>query len=707
MAGNPSGGKMSLVKSKAAARQRQRSWDITKEQLVELVEDATLHERGGAVSSLIPGLRAIDETKVGISVHFIDPDRESVAYGDHQDYRPSPADDREPAVASNDASFTIQSVSKVFALLYVLEECGEKAVFRRVGKEPTGDPFDAEPRIKGVGELRMPYNPLINVGAILVTSMFPPETNHRLAFDKFLTFMQELCGAEKLEVDEEVFKSEQDAGYYNRALAWILDDQNLFQRRPRKKHINKEFGKGVAVSGDTEVSYVENILDNYFKQCSIRVTTDHLARAAAVIANGGRDPKTGEILRYPHPEGNGRRLIRAKNARTVMSLMSSCGMYDGSGEFAHDIGIPAKSGIGGGIMCVEPGKLGIATFAPRLDERGNSLIGLYMLKRLSQRHDLSLFRRTPKAFSPMRFTDSEALDQLAEEVRFQDLPARGCRKAFYIPELGVPSALTTGISICFKKADGQLEAFGGGDHKARFSLQSIGTLFALLYVLNHETESVVFSRVGKEPSGESFNRVKWKNLEARALFSDVSETKQLAFYPMINAGALVLSAIIPSRWELGPPVDALDGTEPRRLVGMDGFMAFVRELCGNPDIEINWEIFKSERKTAFTNWSLAWRMNDKRIFDGLLKGHDGAIDSSTVEEILSVYFRICSIQVTCDDLAHFASVMAHGGADIRTGRRFISRRYVTIATAMMASSGLFDGSGEFAYRVGIPAKRPL
>ena len=252
------------------------------------------------------------------------------------------------------ARFTIQSISKVLALAYVVTERGEDAVFSRVGKEPTGDPFNSIIRLE-TSAGRKPFNPLINAGAIVVSGLMPggaPEEKGALfrAFGGRLVGRD--AGRDDVARDEEVYLSEKATAARNRSIAWFL----------------KELG---ILPGE-----VEDTLDVYFRQCAVSVDAVDLARVGAILALDGLDPVRGE------------RLLAVRTARVCKSLMVSCCMYDGSGEFAVDVGVPAKSGVGGGIMAAVRDRLGLGVYGPALDERGNSSGGLEALRRLSDELDL-------------------------------------------------------------------------------------------------------------------------------------------------------------------------------------------------------------------------------------------------------------------------------------------------------------------------------
>ena len=246
--------------------------------------------------------------------------------------------------------FTIQSISKPIVLALAILELGEEAVFKRVGVEPTGEEFNSINKLVGHPK---PFNPMINAGAIAITSLIR-ENKSENSFNILLKFFKNLFGNKDLKVDEEVYKSEKMTADRNRSLAYFLKDHRI-------------------IKGDVEKS-----LDLYFKQCSIKVDTVDIARASSIFANRGIDPITGE------------RIISKKVASIVRSIMLTCGMYDRSGSFAIDVGIPAKSGVSGGILAPVKNRFGIGVFGPSLDNSGNSVVGMNVLKGLSEELNLHM-----------------------------------------------------------------------------------------------------------------------------------------------------------------------------------------------------------------------------------------------------------------------------------------------------------------------------
>lgn len=248
--------------------------------------------------------------------------------------------------------FTIQSISKVILLAAALHYAGFEQVFQRVGMEPTGDAFHSIVRLE-TGNTR-PSNPMINAGAIAVTSCIPGGSAGE-RFEKVLHCARRLTDNPRLDFDADTFHSEYENGGKNYALAYMLEANHVIQ-------------------GD-----VASHLEIYFKACSIFTNCEEISYFGAVLANGGVSPRTGE------------RLIESMHVRAIRALMTTCGLYDYSGEFALRVGIPAKSGVGGGIVGVVPERMGIGTYCPALDAKGNSVCGLRAMEYLSDTLRLSLF----------------------------------------------------------------------------------------------------------------------------------------------------------------------------------------------------------------------------------------------------------------------------------------------------------------------------
>ena len=281
----------------------------------------------GAPASYIPELAKTDPRQLGACIFTLDGGRFSS--GDTQ------------------VRFSIQSISKVISLAVALERCGYETVFNQVGMEPSGDPFNSLVRLESSES--HPSNPMINSGAIAVDSYLEPV----ISFEEMLSFTRELCMDPEIRLDERVYHSEMSNISRNRAIAYLLENKGVIQ------------------------SDVERTLDFYVKMCSLSVTAESLAGFGLLLANGGVNPNTGV------------RLLQAETVQVVKTIMLTCGMYNGSGGFAVRVGIPSKSGVGGGIVADR--KMGIGIFGPSLDQKGNSVAGEQVLEYLSTHLRLHIF----------------------------------------------------------------------------------------------------------------------------------------------------------------------------------------------------------------------------------------------------------------------------------------------------------------------------
>lgn len=250
-----------------------------------------------------------------------------------------------------DYSFSIQSCSKVFTLAQIMQESGEEAVMKKVGVEPTGLPFNSIVAL-GLHDNKA-VNPLVNAGAMASVSMVKA-SNADERWQKILANQSKFAG-EPLKLIDEVYKSESDSNFRNRGIAWILyNDKNLFCDPPEAT-------------------------DVYTKQCSIGVTAKQLAMMGATLANGGVNPKTKE------------RCLDEKYVPRVLAVMTMAGFYDESGRWAYTAGLPAKTGVGGGIVAVVPGRMAIVGFAPPLNEAGNSIRATEAIEYIDGQLGLNIF----------------------------------------------------------------------------------------------------------------------------------------------------------------------------------------------------------------------------------------------------------------------------------------------------------------------------
>jgi glutaminase len=305
----------------------------TKSELTRFVEEAKQYARYGKVADYIPALGKADPND--LSVAICAPDGTVIDAGD------------------TTHKVTLQSISKIIALALVLMDRGEQEVFKKVGMEPTGDPFNSIAKLEEVQPAK-PLNPMINAGALAVTHMIAGASVEE-RFERLLQFVRKLAGNPTISYSEEVAQSEFETAFLNRSLCYFLKQHGI---------INED---------------VEELMDLYTKQCAIEMTCIDLARIGLVFAMDGRDPFTDE------------QIMPLDVARICKTFMVTCGMYNASGEFAIKIGIPAKSGVSGGILAAVPGRFGIGIFGPALDEKGNSITGMKLLELLSKTYSLSIF----------------------------------------------------------------------------------------------------------------------------------------------------------------------------------------------------------------------------------------------------------------------------------------------------------------------------
>jgi len=260
-------------------------------------------------------------------------------------------------------AFTIQSISKPFTYGIALEDNGTRAVLDKIWVEPTGEAFNSISLDPATGR---PLNPMINAGAIATTGLVEGRTAAQ-KMNRLLEVFSRYTGR-PMAIDRSVYQSESETGHRNRAIAHMLRNFNIFQEDPIPS------------------------LEAYFMQCSILVTCRDLGIMAATLANGGLNPVTGT------------RAVVAEYVENMLSVMGSCGMYDAAGEWIYNVGMPAKSGVAGGILAVLPGQLGIGVFSPRLDSHGNSVRGIEVCRELSRRFSLHMFHTTRPGRSVIRHT---------------------------------------------------------------------------------------------------------------------------------------------------------------------------------------------------------------------------------------------------------------------------------------------------------------
>lgn len=287
----------------------------------------------GKVADYIPALASVDKNQFAMTLTLFDGSIYSIG--------------------CSDKLFSIQSISKVFSFTQALKFYG-KTLYKRIGVEPSGNPFNSLVQLEY--EQGKPRNPFINAGAINVTDAlvnFYGSADE--AYKEVLVFVRAISDEESIESNEATSKSEMEFCFRNLALANLMKSFNNL---------------------DNDVL---EVVQNYFKQCSIEMSTKMLSRAMLYLANDGIDPI------------NEKTYITPSQSKRINAVMLTCGHYDASGDFAFNVGLPAKSGVGGGIVAVVPNLMGIAVYSPGLNEHGNSLVGTKALELFTDKTGLSIF----------------------------------------------------------------------------------------------------------------------------------------------------------------------------------------------------------------------------------------------------------------------------------------------------------------------------
>jgi len=302
-----------------------------KEILEEIQNEIQPFLKKGKVADYIPALAEVEPNQFAMSIQLLD----GTSYH----------------VGDSKKKFSIQSISKVFSFTHIMKLYrGE--LQNRLGLEPSGNPFNSLVLLEY--ENGIPRNPFINAGAIVVADMLISYYKED-TFENIVEYIRTLEGGVSVDFNEDVYISEKNSGYRNYSMVNMM----------------KSFGN---IKND-----IDDVMSLYFKLCSIDMNTEDLCRSMLFLANHGKDPI------------NKRTFLSASQAKRVNALMLTCGHYDASGDFAYRVGIPAKSGVGGGIVAVIPGKMSLCTYSPRLNEKGNSLVGTKALELFTTKTGLSIF----------------------------------------------------------------------------------------------------------------------------------------------------------------------------------------------------------------------------------------------------------------------------------------------------------------------------
>lgn len=457
----------------------------------------------GAVASYIPELAKADPAWFGIAAMTVD----GAAY--------EAGDARQP--------FSIQSISKPLTYSLGLDDLGDDAVRRWIGVEPTGEAFNSITLAPGTGT---PLNPMVNSGAIVAASLIEPRDG-RSPLDRIVEYASAFAGRQ-LGLDVAVFESERETGHRNRAIAHLLRASGALADDP------------------------DEVLERYFAQCAISVNARDLATIAATLANDGVNPLTGERVASP------------ASVRAVLSVMTSCGMYDGAGDWLFSVGLPAKSGVSGGILAVVPGQLGIGVFSPLLDDHGNSARGVAVCRDLARDLDLHVVGRGRARVSPVRASRTVAQigsKRLRDDAQRAVLQAAGARAE--VRELQG--------ELTFLAAELAARGVVDGDHPAHWTVLDLrhvehvetgvsAVIADLVAAVRHDDREIVLSgTAGVEGLiAQVDDRLVADGLAPVRTFSDIDRAREWCEDRVLDAALVQTPAD-----EAGPPI------EPELTQGMD------------------------------------------------------------------------------------------------------------------------------------------
>ncbi|NNK01460.1 MAG: glutaminase A [Desulfatitalea sp.] len=428
-------------------------------------------------------------------------------------------------------------------------------------------------------------------------------------------------------------------------------DAEVLNSRRRLDNQNRAIGYLMMSEGHLSAD-VEATVELYAHQCSVSVTCRDLAFMAATLANGGIHPLTGV------------RAVSSQYVCHLLSIMFSSGLYDYSGQWAYRVGIPAKSGLAGAILAVVPGQMGLAAYSPLLGRRHKTVRGVRALEEISNTYRCHSFCRPQRGLCS---TISRSSTDVADiEPVFQAIHAqyRGVDHGeIYVSEPGLRYVDRRQFAICAVTTEGQSVAAGDAD--ADFLIQSVSKLMTYGLALEDHGRDEVLKRVGVEPTGDAYNAV-----------IKVQTASKRPHNPMVNAGGLAVASLIKGK---GPA---------QRL---NRVLAAYQRYTGRP-AHLDTAAFLSERAGNDRNWAIAYLL---RNF-GMIEGDIG--------QAMDLYLQQCSVIVNSRDLAVMGATLANGGINPLTGRRALKGEYARDLLTVMHTCGMYDFAGEWACKVGIPAK---
>ena len=429
-------------------------------------------------------------------------------------------------------------------------------------------------------------------------------------------------------------------------------DEDALSSRRQLDNLNRAIAYLMLSEGCIEAD-VEDTVDLYAHQCSLAANCRDLAMMAATLANGGIHPLTG------------RRAISAQYIAPMLSIMFTSGLYEFSGQWAYRVGLPAKSGLSGAILAVVPGRMGLAVYSPLLGPNHKSVRGVRALEEISRRFDCHVFSRPDHCRLPKNtrrmIREKGTFTQVLEAVHTACAPLD--TGTIYVTEPGLHYLDSQQFGICAVTTDGGLTEVG--DSRTDFLIQSVSKLFAYGLALEDHGRAAVRKRVDVEPTGDPYDGI-----------IKVKTASKRAHNPMVNAGGIAVSSLIKGE---GPA---------KRL---NRVLAMYQRYIGR-QVFIDTPAFISEQAAGDRNRAIAYLLRNFGMMEG------------DIQPTLDLYLQQCSAIINCRDLAVMGATLANGGVNPITGQRALKADYVGDLLTVMHTCGMYDFAGEWAYRVGLPAK---
>ncbi len=601
-------------------------------------------ETTGHLATSIPELEFTDPDQLGISIVDV--------FG------------QTASIGHSNVEFTLQSAIKPFiygATIENLSDKDRKTLIAKIGFEPTGTPFNTiiqqEDIQKGV------LNPMLNAGALITSSSFQGGSHEERW--KYLSDMIAGFAGRPLNVNASMLGFKKKNDHRNLALAHFIYSEGLLEGN------------------------LEDAIELYCRQCSLEATCFDVAVMAATLANSGINPVTNA------------QVVKPTIARNVLSVMYTCGLYDFSGQWAYRVGLPAKSGLSGIVLLVVPSICGLAVYSPRLGDKLISLRGLKVCEAFSRQFGFHIFNsqqppfnesdkwfQSPHSGYPTRneWEKRETSEIVASNTSQIDGSIRK-RQTFDFNKLS--EVIARHYSICKNIHDGVVyhsehelqainpnwfgvcaisnrgEAFMIGDHQQPFLIQSISKLFTYGLALEDFGRKYVLTKVDVEPTGKSYDSI-----------IRVQQKSKRPHNPMVNTGAIAITSLIQG------------GTPAKRLTRI----LEMYKRYGGREFFIDMPTYISEQNGGYRNLAISYLLRNFEMIEG------------EILQTLDLYLQQCSVLLNCYDLALMGATLANGGINPVTKVEAIKSKYVKDILSIMFTCGMYDFAGEWAYKIGFPAK---